>query len=374
MESINNKIFILGGTIVQKDLVEYSKENGFDTHVCGTIIKDNIKEIADHYTFLDICNADSINDYVEKNKIDLVYSLGSDIAITAASSVSEKKSLPMLVSYEKAYLCSNKFLMRTILTDTNIPVPKFQRINSIDDEIKLDFPFVMKPIDSWGQRGVYVVNSFTEFNDFFYKSIKFSGSKNLIIEEYINGPEVSVSVYMIDGEVAFSVIIDRIPIPKQNYGLVLKHQIPSNISITKINNINKLIKSAMNELKIHNGPVYFQIKIKDDIPFIIEITPRLDGCHLWRLIKYYNSLDLLDITIKHLLGEKPVFNYQKKNLKKYKLEFISDYPGKTVDRSNYNYPKDYNYLEWYYNSGERVLPLNEKYEKIGYFITEEAAK
>lgn len=367
MISGKKKILVLGGTIVQKDLVEYLRQNSFDIHVCGTTIKDKVKRVADHYAFLDICDVVTVNDYIEKNNIDLVYSLGSDIAIFTASFISGKRSLPKFVSHETVHLCNDKFLMRKTLSEIGIPVPKFQKIDSINEKIRLDFPFIMKPVDGWGQKGVYLINDLTEFNSFFSKSLKFSRSKNLIIEEYINGPEVSVNAYMIDGEVALSIITDRIPVQGQDYGLVQSHLIPSTIQVT---GIDRLVQSTAHALKINNGPVYFQVKIKDNIPFIVEMTPRLDGCHLWRLIKYYSSIDLLDITVKHLLGDKPSFGSTEKGIKRFNLEFIYDYPNELVDRDKYTLPADCRYLEWYYSSGEKVLPINEKYEKIGYFITE----
>ncbi len=202
--------------------------------------------------------------------------------------------------------------------------------------------------------------------------IKFSKAKCLILEEYIEGPEVSVNAYIVNGEIAFSIITDRISIPLDSRGIVFKHQIPSKLSSTIKKKINKLIKTALKVLNISNGPAYFQIKTKKDIPKVIEITPRLDGCHLWRLIKYHNSIDLMDTTFKHLLGKKPDFPYLPKvTNSKLKLEFLFDYPGTFVDRDKYIFLKKYKYLEWYYEQSEKILPLNEVYEKIGYYISEE---
>jgi len=68
--------------------------------------------------------------------------------------------------------------------------------------------------------------------------------------------------------------------PYQKNGMAFKYYIPSKISKDAKAKIRRMVENVLGELKISNGPVYFRIKIKEDKPKIIEITPRLDGCHL----------------------------------------------------------------------------------------------
>lgn len=72
-----------------------------------------------------------------------------------------------------------------------------------------------------------------------------------------------------------------------------------------------------------NGPVYAQMKLEEGMPYIIEITPRLDGCHMWNLLSYYNEVNLMKLTFEHLLnGDTSELENIKNPNDKYILEFI----------------------------------------------------
>ncbi len=131
-----------------------------------------------------------------------------------------------------------------------------------------------------------------------------------------------------------------------------------------------LVSRVLSKLEINNGPAYFQIKMKNaKEPKLLEVTPRLDGCHMWRLIKYATGVDLLDMTVKGLFGEATddCGIYETKSCV---LEFLCEKPGATYNRSNYK-TDDAEYLKWYYESGDVVRKMNGYMEKGGYKITVE---
>ena len=79
------------------------------------------------------------------------------------NSISEKLGLPHFVSQETAKICNNKDLMRQTLGanfDGNL---RFQIIEDTEEEVKLDYPFIMKPTDSRGQRGIVLVHDYEQF-------------------------------------------------------------------------------------------------------------------------------------------------------------------------------------------------------------------
>jgi biotin carboxylase len=111
------------------------------------------------------------------------------------------------------------------------------------------------------------------------------------------------------------------------------------------------------------------MKISNDEPSLIEVTPRLDGCHIWRLIKYFRGIDLMDVSFKHLIGQTCAFESGRGDRSnQYALKFICEKPGKQVDKSKYDI-KNALFLEWYYEEGETVQLMNGWMEKVGYYIT-----
>ena len=364
------KILILGVSAVQYDAIKTLNELGYETYAIAMKKDGPGAEIAKHFEEINILDYSSVKKYIEENNISVVYSTGSDLAIPVAMKLSEELGLPHFVSEETARICNNKDLMRQTLGENfegNIP---FQIFRQIDEKIKLEFPFILKPTDSQGQRGVAIVNSFSEFKNHFEIAKKYSRSGLVIGEKYIQGPEISVNGYVIDGDVKFLKASDRITWEKY-VGLIHKHVIPSkaldNISTKKLQSImNNLVK----KLNILNGPIYAQVKVEENQPYIIEVTPRLDGCHMWKVLEKSNGINLMRLTFQHLV-ERDYSEIENINneTKAVTLEFICQEPNTGANYDNYDYQiqlADESYM--YYQQGETIRPVNGKYEKIGYMI------
>jgi biotin carboxylase len=365
-------ILILGIGNAQVDAIKICKELGYIVHTCSNTEKGRGRDLGDKFALINITDKEAIKKYVELNNIDLLYSVGSDVAMPTVSYVSEKLSLPCFNSYDTASICNFKNKCRELIGNNEDYNVKFQILDKFTDKLEIDYPFIMKPVDSQGQRGVFLINNKDEFYQNFNVSLSYSTIKKLIIEEYVDGEEISVNAYLINGEIVFSQTSDRVSWPQYQGGIIHKHIIPSRNQKDLIERrIQSMVRSVTNKLKIKNGPAYFQIKVKEEQPKLIEATPRLDGCHMWRLIKYYTSINLLEITFKHLFGgiiDPKSFN-KKKRKEIYELEFICLKPNFMVKESHFKI-KDCLYMEEYYTQGESVRRLNGFFEKIGYCIRE----
>ena len=111
------------------------------------------------------------------------------------------------------------------------------------------------------------------------------------------------------------------------------------------------------------------VKLKNGTePVILEITPRLDGCHMWNLIKHYCGADLLDACFRHLLEGEAVLtdNYVMPD-EEYCLEFMSKESNATFKGSDFDTSKA-EFVCSYYKDGDRVLKVNGYIEKCGYMI------
>jgi len=363
------KILILGVASVQSDALEVLNNLGYETHAIAMKKDGPGAEKAQYFNEINILDVDRVIEYIKEKGINVVYSVGSDLAIPIASKVSEVLDLPHFVSYETANICNKKDAMREFLGSDFKGNVSFQILESKFDKLELQFPFIMKPTDSQGQRGVNLIHDEAEFFRLFDSTQSYSRDGLVILEQYISGPEVSVNGYMVDGELTFLEVSDR-ETWKDYMGLIRKHVVPSKvITDRQRNDLIDIIKQACIKLNIENGPVYVQMKVEDGKPYIIEITPRLDGCHMWKLLKYATNYNLLETTFKHLIeNEKPRTNLNTV-VSPYELEFACQEPGTLATYEKYreiqNESEEYFY---YYNELDEIRPVNGKFEKIGYFI------
>ena len=122
------------------------------------------------------------------------------------------------------------------------------------DKIAIQYPAILKPSDAQGQRGIFLIRSQSEFESHFQDVVKYSREGKVIVEKYIEGPEVSVNGYMVNGVMRFLIVSDRDTWPEYT-GLIHKHIVPSKAVCNTANSkIKRIVEDACNRIGILNGP------------------------------------------------------------------------------------------------------------------------
>jgi len=360
------EILVLGIGNAQVDLIKLLTEN-HTVHALSYSREGRGLEFADYFEKIDIKDEKGVEDYTKRHAIELIYSVGSDLGMVTSAKVSYNLNLPSFIVPNIVSICHNKHLLRTHLDGIQGNI-NHKVLRHPDDIGDFEFPCIIKPVDCQGQRGVYLVDTKKELKDKFDKVIQFSKTETSIVEHYVEGPEVSINAYVKEGKIRFSIISDRIVWPEYPGGLIRKHRMPSQfVNEESTKKINALVKKTITKLGIKNGPVYFQIKLEDHQPKIIEVTPRLDGCHLWRLIKFATGVDLMQTTIDHLIDNIVRGLNPEVTDENWVLEFMCEEPSKLFNKDKYDLDSSA-YHEWYYEDGETVRPINTYWEKCGYKI------
>lgn len=367
----DNTVLILGAGNAQIDAIELCKSKGFFVAGCSYTNTDKGIPLLDDFRQVDIKDVSAVANYANDIKADIIYSVGSDLAIPTAVKASEMLGLPRFFSYESAMLCHSKHLMRETLGHDFIGNVEFIVCETIEEALAYSkYPGMMKPVDSQGQRGCYRVDNERDIKDYFSKSIDYSVSGKVIIESYIDGPEISVNSYRENGKAIFALTSDREVYDEYPGGLVKKHRVPSLFADeNQQREAESIVDNAADKLGITDGPCYCQMKIgSDGKPYIIEIAPRLDGCHMWNLIKHATGVNLIEMCFKHLMTGSTGYKAETPlKIKDYVLEFMNEETGMRFDKAKYDLV-DSEFHKYYYKDGDKVSPVNGYYEKCGYMI------
>lgn len=362
------KILILGAGSAQVDAIKYCKENGHEVFGCSYTNNDLGIGLLDHFDQINIVDHDAILKHVKDHGIEIIYSVGSDIAMPTVSYVSEKLNLPHFVSFKTAEICNRKHVLRETLGSDFVGNVKF--VCASDKEELAEFsgyPGIIKPVDSQGQRGVSKVESKEDAISHFEDAVSYSREKKVILESFLDGPEVSANAYFVNGEMVFCLVSDRTSFEEFPGGIVKEHYLPCHLSPDVQRKVIDLCGRVAKSVGVENGPCYYQIKVQDGEPYLLEVTPRLDGCHMWRLIKYHCNVDLLDVTFKHLLyGTVDLHELELgSETANVRTVFMSQPTNTEVKVEEY---PDALYEQWYYKEGEKVKRMNGYMEKCGYRI------
>ncbi len=245
-----------------------------------------------------------------QRKLDGVLSIASDVALTVAS-VADALGLPG-IPVESAKLISNKIDMKDHLSRKGIALPWYSEINSAQELKQITkqrgFPVVVKPADSRGARGVLLLKNGEKLDWAFENSKKFSMAGQVMVEEYVGGPQISTEALILNGvgyPIGFS---DR------NYEYLDKYapfiienggSYPSKLAPQDQENIGSLAIEAGLAMGVTNGVVKGDMVLTPDGPKVIEIALRLSGGYFSTdQIPLGTGVDLIEAAIKNALGLK----------------------------------------------------------------------
>ena len=277
---------------------------GWSVFACGHRRDGPGVEAADEFFLVDILDVDAVAELAERLKVDIVYSVGSDNTMPTVAAVSERLGLPHFHSPEITETLHQKVRLRKFLADHDLSPVDYRVVRSVDDVIGFDhYPAIVKPSDSQGQRGIRVVEDEVEAAAAVPDTLAVSASESAVLEEFLVGPEISIHVFVVDGEVRFMLPTDRYVWAGPMTGVPSGHGVPAALLEPSVRPaVERLVAAVVDGLEVTTGPLYFQMILTDDGPRIVEIAPRLDGCHLWRLIEQHTGFNILDRCFDLLAG------------------------------------------------------------------------
>jgi biotin carboxylase len=242
-------------------------------------------------------------------KINGVICIATDVPLTVAH-VAEYFKLKA-VSLYTADLASDKLKMKLKFQEDVIPIPWFQAISTVEELITFtknkSFDLVLKPVDSRGARGVIKLNESLDLNEVFLESIQYSKKKQLILEQYLSGPQVSTEAIIIDGKAHNIGFSDR------NYEFLEKYspniienggELPSFLDKSIKRKVEILIEKASKSLGVKDGIVKGDIVIYNGEPYVIEIATRLSGGYFCsHEIPLNTGVDFLKIALMQAMNK-----------------------------------------------------------------------
>ncbi|PKG64333.1 ATPase [Psychrobacter sp. Choline-02u-13] len=370
---MNNTILILGTNSGQLDLIKTMKELGWYVIGCSNRSDEVGVKYTDKFYEVDIRDIEAVSKIAVDNDVNLVYSVSSDTAIKSVVQVSSKLNLPTFYSEELIRLLDNKQDLRSFLNNIDLSIVNYVEVDAIDDSNKWNtFPCIVKPSNAQGQRGVKKVDNAYELKNSVINAKQFSSNNTAVIEDFLDGVEISCNVLVSEGQIVFDILSERLIYNDEYFGIPKGHLIPCvNIDEDTKKKAVELVSNVVKALEIENGPLYFQMKATTNGVKIIEIAPRLDGCHMWRLIQHATNRSFLVETIEVLLNKHQSMQRVKlKDNKYYELIFQHSQPSQTFEEERFPIPVDALYHEYRYSNGEAINIINGKKEVVGYYVAE----
>lgn len=308
------KLMILGASILQLPAIQQAKKMGL--HVIAVDMNPNaigFKELGIQCEVISTIDIPAVLKCAKENSIDGIMTLASDMPMQTVAVVAEELGL-VGVSKDTALKATNKAFMRDALQGCNVPIPVYHRVSdypefvkAVDNIMNNGYKCIVKPADNSGSRGVDLLKSQTPDNlqKAYDYSKSFSRTGELVVEEYMEGPEVSVETLSIQGNCYVIQITDKITTGAP-YFVEMGHSQPSMLSEKIKEEIAEVAKAANKALGIMDGPSHTEIKVTKDGPKIVELGARLGGDNITtHLVPLSTGVNMVECCIRIALGEVP---------------------------------------------------------------------
>jgi biotin carboxylase len=367
------KIAIVGASYLQLPLYIKAKELGFSTigfaWLEGAVAKDSCEK----FYPISIIEKENILSVCIDEKIDGILTIASDIAVNTVNFVASKMSLTGN-SIESGLYSTNKYIMRQRLQIAGLNCPKFFPINKLEDiyeiGLLLHYPAIIKPVDRSGSKGVTKVSNFRELETATINALEISLSNQAILEEFVEGCEISVETISYKGIHYGITITDKVTSGPPHFVELAHHQ-PSNLSVDIQDSIFEMVHHALDALEIYNGASHSEFIISDKGIFVTEIGARMGGDFIGSdLVKLSTGYDFLKGVIQLAVGkfEIPVKEFQKFS----GVYFFTELTPKVGEIIRNELYKDI-----VHNSeiaSNILVPLTQSADRSGYFIYQNTEK
>jgi biotin carboxylase len=198
--------------------------------------------------------------------------------------------------------------MKDVLARHGLPTAQW-RVVGKNELAALDFAgqVVIKPLDSQGQKGVFLAENVGQAAGWFGDSVSFSREDKILCEKYYPSNEVTVSAWISEGACTVLTVTDRVTaINGRSIGVCRSHRYPSHYAQGHESRIVELTKSIAGAFRIINGPLYVQMLIGRDGVLVNEVACRIGGAFEDVFIPRITGFDILAATVDGALyGKTP---------------------------------------------------------------------
>lgn len=294
-----DRLLVLGAGRHQKQLIRRAEARGIAVVAADYYPDAPGKAFATFPTLTDAVDLEAVIGLAHEYSVGGVITMGTDMTVRTMAQAARECGLPSYVSPEGAVIATDKVNMATAFAREGVRRPRSVEVDSASDASRataeMTLPLVVKPADSQGQRATARVDDARHVEAAVAAACAESRSSRAIVEEFIQGGEVTASVWMTRGEAHILIVADRVTYnPPPAIGIAFQHVFPSIAASGALDAIEAQIAGVARAFGVTDGPLYVQMIVGDDEVYVIEAGARVGGGHESSLIPIATGVDVVD--------------------------------------------------------------------------------
>ncbi len=286
------------------DIVATARKMGVYTIVVDKSAESVAKRFADKSYNVSTSDTDALVRIANDEKIDGVFTGFEDFNIHVAEQLAKRLTLPFYASREQLDVVTDKNRFKEYCVSCGVPT--VEQYTESEALALGKYPYIIKPTDSYGSRGITVARCERELVSGAFKARRSSKTGGVIIERFIeNDHGVELFYTAVNGNIRLSATADRYTVKtgETTVPLPVAEVFPSCVREKLILALDKKIKGMLAALGIKNGLVLIQALTDGEDFLVYEMAYRLTGEQHYRLVLRQRGYDLGKMMIKLALGE-----------------------------------------------------------------------
>ena len=311
------KLLMLSGCAQMCEIVVRAKEMGLYTIVTDYLEDSPAKKLADESLMYSIDDVKGIVNYCMENNVDGVMNYCIDPGQKPYQQICEQLGLPCVGTAEQFNIMTNKDIFKETCEKYALSVIKSFQLTDInrEDQIReIEFPVIVKPVDSRASKGITLCRTKEDLPNALQEAYKYSKRKKVVVEKYMEAPEICAKYVVCDGEPYLTSMADvytyyfspgeRAYIWSQTY--------PSKYYELFERATDSKIRNMLKGIGIENGVVSFTGFVDGETFRFFDPSFRMGGAQDWRIVANISGIDISDLltnfAITGKMGKKDVIS------------------------------------------------------------------
>jgi biotin carboxylase len=323
-------LLILAASFYQLDAIHTARKLGYKVITADNVPTNPGHRYADVSYNVDTRDCEGILRIARTERVAGILAPCTDVALPALAAVVEQLGLNGPPPSAIRVVC-DKVAFRGFLKENGFACPVFYPICAggiAPSLLKEDgeATWILKPDASSGSKGIFIIKSEEELRTRLPETLAFSPRKAGVLEEYLPGHQGTCEGILRNGEIAWHLLLDRQTV-RPPYTATCAHFLPTALREDEQNLVLETISSAWRKLGFQDGPFDCDFVISGGRVFLLEITPRLGGNSISKLVESAIGFRLTEYAVRLAVGETPPLPMQQVPGATAVLIFGSDTPG-----------------------------------------------
>ena len=301
------KALVVAGGMPQITLIEELKSRGVETVLVDGAPNPLARPHADKFFQINVFDIEGVKKIAREENVDFAITVCADQVLLVVAQVAEELGLPWYIDYATAKLVSDKALMKQVFVEKGIPTSRHVVLSVLDESAiaHLRFPLIVKPVDAYSSKGVKKVRTPEELRVAFGEAQAIGRSPNVIVEEFFEGEEISVDLFLEDGQAHVLCISNSDKVRDADHFAIFRGKIPVHASEPLKAKVARVSQRIAEAFRLENGPMLVQMLTDGTELTVLEFCARTGGAMKWLLVQHASGVDVIKGVIDLTMGLHP---------------------------------------------------------------------